>query len=177
MKTVQNFADAALLVIDMTDEGLHGFTAREVPDMVRLVEVFIETSGIRPIFCDTNFGYRSNAKNLVQSLCAWDTPNGYSLRKTFIKAHNSAFVHSETSHGITIDSGLDSFLKRQSIQKLLICGVEASLCCLDTAVDGSKRGYDVTLLSDLTWTSKGILAKIPADLGQIHMTKSADFVM
>ena len=56
------------------------------------------------------------------------------------------------THNAFTDTGLDLWLRRQSITKLIISGIRTEQCCETTARVGSDLGYDVDFVSEATLT-------------------------
>lgn len=54
-----------------------------------------------------------------------------------------------------VATDLDFVLKSNKITELWITGVNTNSCCLATAIDGSCRDYDVTMVSDCVDTIDG----------------------
>ncbi len=57
-------------------------------------------------------------------------------------------------------------LKSISVKKLVICGLEAHVCVLQTALDGIKEGYEVYLVEDATSSRKQSDWKTAAERAQ-----------
>ncbi|MFO7965883.1 MAG: isochorismatase family protein [Desulfobacterales bacterium] len=53
-------------------------------------------------------------------------------------------------HSVFDETGFDAFLKRQGIERLLICGLALDECVLATAMDARKLGFGVHLILDGT---------------------------
>ncbi|MDZ7918914.1 isochorismatase family protein [Rhodoferax sp.] len=56
------------------------------------------------------------------------------------------------THNAFTDTGLDLWLRRQGITKLIISGIRTEQCCETTARVGSDLGYDVDFVSEATLT-------------------------
>lgn len=56
------------------------------------------------------------------------------------------------THNAFTDTGLDLWLRRQSISKLIISGIRTEQCCETTARVGSDLGYTVDFVSEATLT-------------------------
>jgi nicotinamidase-related amidase len=56
------------------------------------------------------------------------------------------------THNAFTDTGLDLWLRRQGIRKLIICGIRTEQCCETTARVGSDLGYTVDFVSEATLT-------------------------
>lgn len=55
-------------------------------------------------------------------------------------------------HNAFTDTGLDLWLRRQGVQKLIISGIRTEQCCETTARVGSDLGYAVDFVSQATLT-------------------------
>lgn len=55
-------------------------------------------------------------------------------------------------HNAFTDTGLDVWLRRQGVQRLLISGIRTEQCCETTARVGSDLGYVVDFVSEATLT-------------------------
>ncbi len=56
------------------------------------------------------------------------------------------------THNAFTDTGLDLWLRRKGIRKLLITGMRTEQCCETTARVGSDIGYDVDFVTEATLT-------------------------
>jgi len=48
------------------------------------------------------------------------------------------------------ETGLDGYLKMREVKRIFVCGLALDFCVFFTSLDGSKKGYDVYLLPDLS---------------------------
>ena len=55
-------------------------------------------------------------------------------------------------HNSFTDTGLDLWLRRQGVQRLIISGIRTEQCCETTARVGSDLGYAVDFVSEATLT-------------------------
>lgn len=55
-------------------------------------------------------------------------------------------------HNAFTDTGLDNWLRRQGVQRLIISGIRTEQCCETTARVGSDLGYAVDFVSEATLT-------------------------
>lgn len=176
---ILNSSNSALLIVDMTREGLHAYLEEEASLMVSEVEKFIDESGIRPIYCNQKW---EEDKKLalhphVSNRGAWGSPP---FSKIIVKEAPSAFCYGYRGD-IVLPSGLDDFLKDNGITNILVTGVEKNLCVWDTALDGVKHGYKVKLVDDLCWSSKWVknAPKTPDPenyAAKIEIVSKADFI-
>ena len=56
------------------------------------------------------------------------------------------------THNAFTDTGLDLWLRRQGVTKLIISGIRNEQCCETTARVGTDLGYDVDFVSEATLT-------------------------
>lgn len=56
------------------------------------------------------------------------------------------------THNAFTDTGLDLWLRRHAIKKLIISGIRTEQCCETTARIGSDLGYEVDFVSEATLT-------------------------
>lgn len=56
------------------------------------------------------------------------------------------------THNAFTDTGLDLWLRRQGVNKLIISGIRTEQCCETTARVGSDLGYSVDFVSEATLT-------------------------
>ena len=56
------------------------------------------------------------------------------------------------THNAFTDTGLDLWLRRQGVQRLIISGIRTEQCCETTARVGSDLGYEVDFVSEATLT-------------------------
>jgi nicotinamidase-related amidase len=56
------------------------------------------------------------------------------------------------THNAFTDTGLDLWLRRRGIDKLIICGMRTEQCCETTARVGSDLGYAVDFVTEATLT-------------------------
>lgn len=65
---------------------------------------------------------------------------------------NPAVTFTKHVHNAFTDTGLDIWLRRQGVQRLIICGIRTEQCCETTARVGSDLGYAVDFVSEATLT-------------------------
>jgi nicotinamidase-related amidase len=176
-------ASSAILVVDMTVDGLHGFESpRETEEMCSNLQNFIEATGIRPIYCNTIWSVMgSPSKSSLKMLPCWG--NALPTSMEVHKKLQSAFQY-DICGGIVIPTDLHGFLQKNGIRDLFITGVEAPLCVLDTALDGAQKGYSVNLVQDLCWTSPSVcrssrfveIAEKVSGIEGIQLVNSSEFL-
>lgn len=55
-------------------------------------------------------------------------------------------------HNAFTDTGLDTWLRRQGVQRLIISGIRTEQCCETTTRVGSDLGYEIDFVSEATLT-------------------------
>ena len=65
---------------------------------------------------------------------------------------NPAVTLTKHTHNAFTDTGLDLWLRRQGVQRLIISGIRTEQCCETTARVGSDLGYAVDFVSEATLT-------------------------
>ena len=65
---------------------------------------------------------------------------------------NPAVRFDKHTHNAFTDTGLDLWLRRQGVTKIIISGIRTEQCCETTARVGSDLGYDVDFVSEATLT-------------------------
>ena len=61
-------------------------------------------------------------------------------------------VFQKRSHSALIGSGVDVWLTRHSIRRLIVCGIRTEQCCETTTRHASDLGYQVDYVTDATLT-------------------------
>lgn len=65
---------------------------------------------------------------------------------------DSAVTLTKHTHNAFTDTGLDLWLRRKGVQRLIISGIRTEQCCETTARVGSDLGYAVDFVSEATLT-------------------------
>lgn len=137
--------DAALLVIDVQESFRHRpyYTDQEVPGFIAQVQGLVDRAGARGIpvvqvFHIEDSGPFAEASGLVTTL----SPLRISPDAVFKKRRHSALV----------GSGLDVWLTRNGIRRLVVCGIRTEQCCETTARHASDLGYAVDFVGQATLT-------------------------
>ncbi len=137
--------DTALLVIDAQESFRHRpyYTAEEVPGFIAQVQALVDRARAKGIpvvqvFHIEDSGPFSEASGLVTTL----SPLSISPDATFKKRRHSALV----------GSGLDVWLTRTGIRRLIVCGIRTEQCCETTTRHASDLGYAVDFVGEATLT-------------------------
>jgi len=137
---IKHQKDVALLVIDVQQ----GLFAKSIPvyhadDLLKNIGTLVDRAhraGV-PVF----YVQHSSEKILVEGSDEWQLhPQLRPLKKDRIihKHHGSAFQ----------DTSLGEELEARRIKRLVVMGLVTHGCVRATCVDASRRGYQVTLVSD-----------------------------
>ena len=137
--------DTAVLVIDAQESFRHRpyYTDEEVPGFIARVQALVDSAKARKIpvvqvFHVEDSGPFSEASGLVATL----SPLSFTPDATFDKRRHSALV----------GSGLDVWLTRNGIRRLIVCGIRTEQCCETTTRHASDLGYTVDFVGDATLT-------------------------
>lgn len=140
-----NMSDTALLVIDVQDSFRHApyWSEVDLPPFLERMQTLIDGAMARSIpvlqiFHTDDDEHFSPASGFVKTLA----PLVISPMVVFHKHRHSAFV----------GTGLDVWLIRHSIRRLIICGIRTEQCCETTARHASDQGWDVDYVSQATLT-------------------------
>jgi nicotinamidase/pyrazinamidase len=67
-------------------------------------------------------------------------------------------------------TGLAGFLRERGVTRLYVCGLARDFCVRATAVDGTRAGFDVAVIDDLTRAvDPGSKERVDADLAEAHV--------
>ena len=79
---------------------------------------------------------------------------------------------SKTQFSMCVPEVLDMFSRHSAISQVLLCGIEAHVCVLQTALDLLDKGYEVHVVVD------GVSSQRPADraVGLSRMAQSGAFL-
>ena len=137
--------DTAVLVIDAQESFRHRpyYTDEEVAGFIERVQAVVDGATARKIpvvqvFHVEDSGPFSEASGLVTTL----SPLRFTADATFNKRRHSALV----------GSGLDVWLTRNGIRRLIVCGIRTEQCCETTTRHASDLGYTVDFVADATLT-------------------------
>ena len=138
-------SDTALLVIDVQDSFRHApywsddDTAPFVSSLQRLIDgAVLRGMPVLQVFHIEETGHFSLASGLVRTLA----PLAIRPDAVFHKRRHSALV----------GSGLDTWLIRHGIRRLIVCGIRTEQCCETTTRHASDCGWDVDYVTEATLT-------------------------
>lgn len=135
----------ALVVIDVQESFRHRpyWSAAEVPAFLERLQALVDGAGQRhmpvlQVFHVEDEGPFSRASgNIV-------TMTGLSIAPT-------AVFH-KGSHSALVGSGLDVWLVRHGIRRLIVSGIRSEQCCETTTRHASDIGYEVDYVTEATLT-------------------------
>lgn len=142
------------LIIDVQRVFLDQLAPEVGTQLVGAIQGFIEASkpSLPPHYVVTEdedmFGPDSNCEGYKLALEIERVEGKWSFDSISRKRASSAFQYGE-------HSDLHRRLKSMGTQRLFISGLHLPACVLETAIDGSKLGYEVTILKDLCAAAKG----------------------
>ncbi len=147
--------NSALLVLDMQNyflkESSHAYIPSApaiVPNIQKLIEKFIQLK--QPLIFTRHINTKEDGKMMLRwwknLISADDTEsNIYDQVDT-----SGGMVIEKTQYDAFFQTNLDMFLQSKGIEKVVITGVMANLCCETTARSAFIRGYEVFFVIDGT---------------------------
>lgn len=141
----------ALIIIDVQNYFVNN-TTKELPHKI---SSFIDKNNFEFILF-TQFVNQEDS-NYIKQL-AWRecfTSPEIDIHPQLAKyaANNNVFV--KHSYSIFKSNKLVSFLKKNNIQTLYLCGIDTDSCVLASAFEAFDFGYDIKILMDLTQSHSG----------------------
>ena len=76
-----------------------------------------------------------------------------------IEAGDSITLISKPNHSCFSSEAFNIYLKNNSIERIIVCGFLAEYCVKQTALDGLRKGYHITLLKDCIGTGDDVQYK------------------
>ena len=138
-----SFSDTALIVVDAQESFRHRpyWNDADVPAFLASVQALVDGAKARGIpvvqvFHVEDDGAFSFASGHVRTM------SGLSLAPDV--------VFHKRSHSALVGSGLDVWLVRHGIQRLIVCGIRTEQCCETTTRHASDIGYAVDYVSEAT---------------------------
>jgi nicotinamidase-related amidase len=138
-------SQTALLVVDAQESFRHRpyWSDHDVPLFLSRLQALIDGAKARgipvlQIFHVQESGAFSIASGLVRTI------DGISITP-------DAVFH-KRSHSALVGSGLDVWLVRQGIRRLIISGIRTEQCCETTTRHSSDMGYEVNYVTEATLT-------------------------
>lgn len=136
---------SALLVVDVQQSFEHrpDWTSAEVP-------------AFRDALTSLISGCRGRGDAIVRILHVepdgpFGLESGLVAPMAWLPAHHDVEIRKHAHNAFT-DTGLDLWLRRRKISRLLISGIRTEQCCETTARVASDLGYDVDFVTEATLT-------------------------
>lgn len=120
----------ALLVIDVQE---------------RLMPVIYESD---KIFANVNKLLKGAAILNLETIITEQYPKGLGNTCKEIELTEGANIIEKTCFSSMLSTEVNDQLKLTNVKSLIICGVEAHICVLKTALDALKAGYEVHIIAD-----------------------------
>lgn len=145
MNTISSSTPAALLVIDVQQSFMQMpfWSTDELPSFQRALLRL--DAGCRAAGMPVVHVFHEGQSGAFRADSGWVKPMDWlpgAPAATFTKHTHNAFT----------DTGLDLWLRRQGVQRLIISGIRTEQCCETTTRVGSDLGYAVDFLSEATLT-------------------------
>ncbi len=138
-------SDTALLVIDVQESFRHSsyWSDVDLPAFVERMQSLIEGAKARgmpvlQVFHTAPTGHFSSASGHVRTLDP-------------IAIHPDAVFH-KSRHSALVGTGLEVWLTRHGIRRLIVSGIRTEQCCETTTRHASDQGWDVDYVTDATLT-------------------------
>ena len=138
-------SDTALLVIDVQESFRHApyWSDADLPPFVERLQALIDGAvkqalPVLQVFHTREDGPFSPAAGHVRTLSP-------------ISIRPDAVFH-KTRHSALVGTGLDTWLTRHGIRRLLVSGIRTEQCCETTTRHASDCGWDVDFVSEATLT-------------------------
>ncbi|WP_293932774.1 cysteine hydrolase family protein [Iodobacter sp.] len=134
----------ALIVIDVQQSFLHRpfWVEDDVPEFQQNISQLIEACVAKNVPIVRIFHVSSGVFALESGLV---------IPLDWLPPQHDVVFHKHV-HNAFSDTGLDYWLRKRNITKLLITGIRTEQCCETTARIGSDMGYEVDFISDATLT-------------------------
>ncbi len=140
-----SFSETALLVIDVQESFRHRsyWCDSDVPLFVQRLQTLINGAKMRHIPVVQIFH--------VEDSGAFALASGYVVPFAGLSLKADAVFY-KRSHSALIGSGLDVWLVRHGIRRIIVCGIRTEQCCETTTRHASDSGYEVDYVTEATLT-------------------------
>jgi len=142
---------SALIVIDVQNYFVNEHT-KSIPEKIAR---FIDKNKFDFVLFTKFVNYKgSNYFKLLNWGKCLGSPDTdiYPTLEKFVSGSN---LFEKASYSIFKSKDFADFLKRNSISKLYLCGIDIDACVLASAFDAFDLGYDVEVLTDLSLSHSG----------------------
>ena len=135
----------ALLVIDVQESFRHRpyWSGVDLPDFRRHLSALIEGARARGVPIARIFH--------VEAEGDFSLAGGHVRPLDGLPPHHDAVFH-KTVHNAFTDTGLDRWLRRLGVDRLIVSGIRTEQCCETTTRVASDLGYTVDFVADATLT-------------------------
>ncbi len=136
---------SALLIIDVQQSFLHRpfWRQQDLPAFQQAISKLITGCQERGVALVDVFH--------VSAEGPFSLASGHVQRLPFLQHQADISVHKQVHNALT-ESGLDTWLREQQIDHLIISGIRTEQCCETTARVASDFGYRVTFVTEATLT-------------------------
>lgn len=138
-------SDTALLVIDVQESFRHApyWSEADLPPFIDRLQSLIDGASaqgipVLQVFHTAPTGHFSTASGHVRTLAP-------------ITIQPDAIFH-KARHSALIGTGLDTWLTRHGIRRLIVSGIRTEQCCETTTRHASDRGWTVDFVTEATLT-------------------------
>jgi nicotinamidase-related amidase len=138
-------SDTALIVIDVQESFRHRpyWDPTEVPAFLGKLQQLVDGARARSIPVVQVFHVEDSGVFSVES--------GHVVTLTGLDLEPAAVFH-KRSHSALVGSGLDVWLVRHGIKRLIVSGIRTEQCCETTTRHASDVGYKVDYVTEATLT-------------------------
>jgi nicotinamidase-related amidase len=138
-------SDTALIVIDVQESFRYRpyWDAAEVPAFLAKVQALVDGAQARSIPVIQIFH--------VEDTGVFSLASGNVVTMAGLTVAPTAVFH-KRSHSALVGSGLESWLVRMGIRRLIVSGIRTEQCCETTTRHASDAGYQVDYVTEATLT-------------------------
>lgn len=144
---------SALVVIDVQNH----FVNRHTKNLPKRIAGFIKRNEGKFDFVIFTRFINKEDSNFVKCL-EWkecfDLPET-GIHHELLDHANKNKIFEKNSYSIFKSKPLNRFLKRNRISKLFLCGIDIDACLLASAFEAFDLGYDLKILTELSFSSSG----------------------
>lgn len=160
---------SALLAIDLINPfdfpgaiSLLREVRKIVPNVCRMLRR-ARKAGVPVIYCNDNFGqWRSDFRSNVD-FCAGEEGAGADVVRKVVPSALDYFIL-KPKHSAFFETPLRILLNQLRIERLVLLGIAADSCVLNTALDAHILEYEVTVVSDAVAAQSSFRARRALDV-------------
>ena len=140
-----SYSDTALIVVDVQESFRHRpyWKESDVPAFLDRLQSLIDGASAHEVPVVQVFH--------VEDTGVFSMASGYVKMLAGLRMKPDAVFH-KRSHSALIGSGLDVWLVRRGIRRLIISGIRTEQCCETTTRHASDSGYEVDFVTEATLT-------------------------